>query len=94
MNAKTLSPGDFPAFHCQPGWEAYFTKANSQGGVHEVRGTSVLDRPERSGDGGEILCLRSLGLRGKSVASMREYLGALDGVGTELTGMEPVCVVK
>ena len=77
MNAKTLSPGDFPAFHCQPGWEAYFTKANSQGENE-----------------GEILCLRSLGLRGKSVASMREYLGALDGVGTELTGMEPVCVVK
>ena len=41
----------------------------------------------------EILCLRRLGVRGKSVAPMRECPGPIVGVGTELSGMEPVCVV-
>ena len=63
MNFKTVPPGCFSVFHRQPGWEAYFTKANSQG---------------ENGVG--IQVLRRLGLRGKSVASMRECLGVLVGV--------------
>ena len=41
----------------------------------------------------EILCLRRLGVWGKSVAHMRECPRPLVGVGIELSGMEPVCVV-
>ena len=52
-----------------------------------------MDRPERSGDAAEILCLRRLGVWGKSVAHMRECPRPLVEVGIELSGMEPVCVV-
>ena len=48
---------------------------------------------DRSGDAAEILCLRRLGVWGKSVAHMRECPRPLVEVGIELSGMEPVCVV-
>ena len=53
----------------------------------------VTKANSQGGNAAEILCLRRLGVWGKSVAHMRECPRPLVEVGIELSGMEPVCVV-
>ena len=68
---------------------------NNEMSVHALRhahrrgARRLLERDCQDRNAAEICALRRLGLRGKSVSSMREYLGALVVVKRELSGVGP-----